>query len=358
MPEGNRTNSISISNGTMFRFFLIAIGFFLVWFLRDLVLILMTAIVIASFVESGVLGLKKIGLGRVFGVVVIYALFLLVLAGLFYLFAPLLITEVYNFSTFLSSYIPNNSVINYFQNDAFSGAKDIVANLTHSLSLTTLLATSKAFIANLSGGFFQTLSVAFGNIFNVILIVIISFFLSIQERGIENFLRTILPVKHENYAVDLWGRARKKIALWMRGQMLIGLIVGVLTFLALSLLGTEYALLLAIVAGIMQLIPYGILIAAIPAVAFSYLSGGVSSALLVVGAYLIIHQFEVFLFTPLIIRRVVGLSPLIIILSVLAGFELAGFWGIVLSIPSAVVIMELMNDLEKRKVSKRLANEK
>jgi predicted PurR-regulated permease PerM len=357
MSEKDKTTHISISTGSIIRVFLVALGFFLVWYLRDLVMIVFTSIVLASFVESTVPFFKKIRFGRVFGIVTLYVVVLSILAGLFYLFAPLLITEVYNFSGFLAEYIPNSSLINYFQNDAFSGAKDIINNLSHSLSLTTLLDTSKAFITNLSGGFFQTLSAAFGNIFNVVLIIIISFYLSIQEKGIENFLRIILPIKYEEYAVDLWERSRKKIALWVRGQMLISLLVAILIYLILSLIGIQYALLLALVAGIMQLVPYGVLIAVIPAIAFAYMSNGVSTALAVALAYLIVHQFETFLFTPLIIKRVVGLTPLIVILSVLIGFELGGFWGMVLSIPAAVFIMELSNDIEKRKISTRINNE-
>ena len=289
--EKKTISYVSISTGTIIRVFLVALGFFLIWFLRDLILIILTSIVLASFVESTVPFFKKIRFGRVFGIVVLYVTGLLVLAGVFYLFAPLLITEIYNFSTFLSSYIPNNSLINYFQNDAFSGAKDIVNNLSHSLSLTTLLDTSKAFITNLSGGFFQTLSAAFGNVFNLILIIIISFYLSIDEKGIEDFLRIILPLHYENYAVDLWERSRRKIALWVKGQLLISLIVAVLIYLILSLIGIPYALLLAIIAGIMQLMPYGVLVALIPAIAFAYLSGGIYTALIVTGAYLIVHHF-------------------------------------------------------------------
>ena len=356
MTEKDKVTHISISTSSIIRVFLVALAFFLIWYLRDLVLILLTSIVLASFVESTVPFFKKIKFGRVFGIVTLYVVTLFILAGIFYLFAPLLITEVYNFSKFLSDYIPNSSLINYFQNDAFSGAKDIVTNLSHNLSLNNLLDTSKAFVTNLSGGFFQTLSAAFGNIFNVILIIIISFYLSIQEKGIEIFLRIILPLKYEEYAVDLWERSRIKIALWVKGQMLISLIVAILIYLILSLIGIQYALLLAIVAGIMQLVPYGVLIAVVPAIAFAYLSGGVSTALVVGLAYLIVHQFETFLFTPLIIKRVVGLTPLIVILSVLIGFELGGFWGMVLSIPVAVFIMELSNDIEKRKVITRINN--
>ena len=110
---------------------------------------------------------------------------------------------------------------------------------------------------------------------------------------------------------------------------------------------------LAIMAGIMEIVPYGILVALIPAFSFSYISSGLASALMVSGAYLIIHQFEVFLFTPLIIRHVVGLSPVVIILSALVGYELGGFWGILLAIPIAVVIMEYLTDVEKDKILAR-----
>ena len=325
--------------------------------MRSIFLVLLTAIIIASFVESALPYFKKIKINRVLGVVILYVFSILFLALFFYLFAPLLITEVYNLSNFLSSYIPDSTILNYFRNDAFSGAKDIVNNLSHSLSLTTLISTSNAFVTNLSGGFFQVLSVAFGSIFNVVLIVLISFYLSIEENGIEKFLRIILPIEHEEYAVDLWKRSRRKIALWMKGQMLLGVLIAILTYLMLSLIGIEYALLLAIIAGIMELIPYGILVALIPAVYFSYLSGGLSSALVVTGAYTILHQFEVFLFSPLVIKNVVGLSPLVVIIAALVGFELGGFWGLVLAIPVAVFVMELLGDIEKHKTFNRTTND-
>ncbi len=279
------------------------------------------------------------------------------MAALFYLFAPLLITEIYNFASIVSAYIPNVAFLDYFKNDAFSGAKDVVNSLAGGFSIASLMAVSKAFIQNLSGGFFNTLSFAFGSIMNVVLIVLLSFYLSIQEKGIENFIRLIIPITYEDYAVDLWDRTSKKIALWFKGQVVLGLVVAVLIYLVLSLIGIQYALLLAMIAGIMELVPYGILIALIPAMSFSYISGGISSALTVAGAYLIVHQFEVFLFAPLIIKQIVGLSPIVIILAAMIGFELGGFWGIVLSIPVAVFFMEILNDLEKDKIIARTKND-
>jgi predicted PurR-regulated permease PerM len=356
MFESKNATHISISTGTMVRAVLVVLCVFLLWFLRDLALVVLTSIVIASFMKSSVPHFKKIGINRILGIVIMYFVSILFLAGLFYLFAPLLITEIYNFSTFISSYIPNVSFLNYFQNEAFSGAKDIVSALSGNFSLAALLSVSKAFVLNLSGGFVQILSVTFGSIFNFILIILISFYLSIQEKGIENFLRIIFPIRHEDYVVDLWTRSSRKIGLWVKGQMLLGFVVGILIYLILSLLGIEYALLLAIITGIMEMVPYGILVALIPTFAFSYLSNGFGSALMVTGAYIIVHQFDVFLFSPLIIKKIVGLSPIVIILAVVIGFELDGVWGAVLAIPVAVIVMEFLSDIEKDKILSKTQN--
>ena len=357
MFEKNGINSVSVSMSSVVRVILILFAVYIFWVLRDLILVILTSIVIASFVEAAIPSFKKIKIGRVFAVVIMYVLSISFFAALFYLFAPLLITEVYNFANFISKYAPGIDFLNYFNNEAFSGAKDIVNNLSSGMSVNNLLSTSRAFIDNLSSGFFTTLSVAFGSIFNVILIVIISFYLSIQEKGIENFLRIILPIKYEEYVIGLWNRTRIKIGLWMKGQMLLGVLIAILTYLVLAIMGIQYALLLAIIAGVMELIPYGILLALVPAVSFSYLSGGISSAAMVLGAYLIIHQFEVYLFSPLVIKKVTGLSPLVIILAVLIGYELGGFWGLLLSIPGALLFMEIMNDVEKHKNTIRTKND-
>lgn len=349
MLDKNNTLNISITTSTFVRAFMVLLGFFLLWYLQVLVLVVLTAIVIASFVESAVPYFAKIKLGRVVGVVSFYILMGLIFSFLFYLFAPLLITEIYNFSGFLSSYIPGVKFLDYFQNEEFGTVKDLVANLSGKLSLASLLTISNTFLGNLSGGFVQTLAVAFGGIFNFALIIIISFYLSVQERGIEKFLRIILPLSYEDYVIDLWERSRRKIALWLKGQIFLAILISILIYLLLSLIGVSYSLLLAIIAGVMSFLPYGSIVALIPAMSFSYLNGGLTDSLMVAAVYIIVHQFEVFLFSPLIINRVVGLSPLMVILSVLIGFELWGIWGMILAIPMAVFVMELMNDLEKKK---------
>jgi predicted PurR-regulated permease PerM len=163
-------------------------------------------------------------------------------------------------------------------------------------------------------------------------------------------LRLVTPVEHEQYVVSLWRRSQDKIGKWMQGQLLLGLIVGVLLYLGLVILGVPYALLLAVLAAIFELIPvFGQILAALPAIAVAFGDGGVTAALLVLGLYLIVQQFESNLIYPLVVKKIVGVPPLLVILALLIGAKLAGFLGILLSVPIAAALQEFINDIQKKK---------
>ncbi|KKP62958.1 MAG: hypothetical protein UR57_C0009G0001, partial [Candidatus Nomurabacteria bacterium GW2011_GWE2_34_25] len=130
-----------------------------------------------------------------------------------------------------------------------------------------------------------------------------------------------------------------KIGLWMQGQLLMGMIVGVLAYLGLTIIGVKYSLILALMVVIAELVPFGLVIATIPAILFAYLDGGVAIAAVVLGFYFILGQFETYLIYPLIVKKATGISPLVVILSVLIGAELAGIWGVFLAVPTAVCLI-------------------
>src|SRR5574343_1406061 len=113
MLDKGDIRTISISTGTMVRAILVLFSVFLLWFLRELVFVVLTSIVVASFMESSLPYYEKVKINRITGLVISYGVSIGILFGLFYLFAPLLITEIYNFSTFLSSYAPDFSILNF-----------------------------------------------------------------------------------------------------------------------------------------------------------------------------------------------------------------------------------------------------
>ncbi len=136
----------------------------------------------------------------------------------------------------------------------------------------------------------------------------------------------------------------------MKGQLLLGVLIFVLVYLGLTIFSVPYAFLLALLAGALEIIPvFGPIISAIPGVAFAFSSGGVSLAIVVAGFYLLVQQFENHLIYPLVVRKIVGIPPILVILSLIIGYELIGFLGILISVPAMAVVMEIVDDIEKKK---------
>ena len=318
----------SIVRGTLFLILLA-----MLYYIRDLVFVFLTAIVIASFVESAVRRFHKHGIERIVAVIIIYFCVLSIIGIFLYLFVPVFLSQINQFSGVIDKYLPASA--------SFGDSNGIpIASVFNNLQN---LASGAA------GGALQTAVAIFGGLFNIIILIVLSFYLSINEKGIETFLRIVSPVSDAEYVVDVWNRTERKIGLWFQGQLLLGLLVGILIYLGLLIFNVQYSLLLAAAAALMELIPFGIILAAIPAVAAGYLSNGGTGAIAVAGLYLIVHEFEINLIAPLIVQKVVGISSLIVILSLLVGLKLAGFWGIMLAIPAAVLLMELLSDVKKKR---------
>ena len=353
MDDKFKNMHISISTNTLIKVLLFGILILAVIKLSNTILIILVAIVIASFVESAVKKIKPYIKSRSIAVFLIYIITISLMIGVLSVFMPVFIEEMSILVSSLSQYIPNSSILNTFQPDTISGAKDVVSSISRNASISDVVKNTQTLISSLSGGFMDIFGGAFGGVINFFLIIIISFYLSITEKGIENFLRIITPSDTEEYIIGLWQRTEHKIGLWVQGQMLLGIIIGVLAYLGLTILGVKYSLVLAILTGFCELVPMGIFLAMVPVTIFGYLDGGVTLALLSFGLYFILHQFENYLIYPLIIKKVIGISPLVVILSLIIGFELAGFLGVILAIPGAVCLLEFLDDLEQKKVLAR-----
>ena len=349
MESSSQKMNINISNSTIIRVILFGFLVFALFKLYNVILIILTSIVIASFVEYAVLKFKKYIKNRAAIVFIIYFLVIAILVGLSSVFLPVFVEEMSFLVNSLGKYIPDTSVLNTFQPNTITGAKDVVSTITSNSSIENVIKSGQGMINSLSGGFFNVFGQAFGGIFNLVIIFVLSIFLSLTERGVENFLRIITPYEHEEYVIDLWRRTERKIGLWFQGQLLLGVIMGLLVYLGLTIMGVKYSLIIAILTAFCELIPFGIFVAMIPAAVFSYLDGGVTLALISMLMFFILHQFENYLIYPLIVKNVIGISPLVVIISVLIGGHLAGFWGIVLAIPISVFLFELYYDMEKKK---------
>jgi predicted PurR-regulated permease PerM len=334
--------NVHITAGSIVTVFLFGILAALLWFLRDIVLIVLTAVVIASAIEPGIAALSRWRINRVFSVILIYLGVGAAFFGIMFLFVPPLIADAVNFFSRLPALLASFSLAEAthgllpdFSSQFASG--DFLGGISQSFSGTT-------------GGVINTVSTFFGGLTSFILIVVFSFYFSVQETGVDDFLRVVTPTQHQAYVLNLWKRSQDKIGKWMQGQLILGAIVGVLLYLGLTILGVPNALLLAVLAALFELIPvFGQILAAIPAVAIGFVDGGVTGMLLVAGLYMVVQQFEAHLIYPVVVKKVVGVPPLMVILSLIVGAKLAGFLGILLSVPIAGAIQELVADVDRRK---------
>ena len=335
----DQRHTLDVSTGTILRFVTIGVALALLLFLWKVVAGLFLAIIIAATVEPAVQFFKRHHIPRPVSVGVIYGLGLAILAGMFYLVVPNLFFEFRDFSTtfpdryaeFISSF---NQTVGTFSLPEIGGGN--LGNFFENIRNQTGIATSDFF------GFIFSI---FGGVLSVIFVFVISFYLSLEERGIEIFLRSLIPKTHHEYAFDLWRRIKKRLSMWVRAQVILMLFVGLVMFPILWALGIKYALTLAILLALFEVIPViGPIIAGAILLLFVLIQSPVL-ALIAFGVYVILQQIQAHLIVPTIVSRALGLNPVVIILLLVVGGSLGGVWGAILAIPFGAVINELLSDI-------------
>jgi len=196
-----------------------------------------------------------------------------------------------------------------------------------------------------AGGFFSTVSGIFGGIFTFFLVLVITFYMTVEENALKKIVWSVAPAQHQVYIMKLVNRMQKKVGLWLRGQLILSLIIFLLTYCALLLLDVKYALVLALIAGLTEFVPYlGPIIASIPAIFLSFTQAP-TLAVFVAIVYYIIQLVENNIIVPKLMQKVVGLNPIVSIAVLMIGFKVAGIVGAILSIPVATAVNVFVKDI-------------
>ncbi len=353
MSFEHKTIHVNITTGAIIRIILFILLGLLLYKIRNILFLLLVSIVIATFVDAIARRLKRYRFPRTLSVVLVFLIMIIGLAAIVYAVVPTLFSEISHALTVLSKYVPQDKLKAIIDPNAIKSIDNFINTVGSQVPVSQVASTTKALITNVSGTFYGAIQALFGSVANLMLILVLSFYLSIQERGIEGFLKLIMPIKYEEYVVDLWQRSSRKIAYWLRGQMLLAILIAIITFCVLYLLNVPYALILSLLTMVCELIPFGMIFATIPAVLAGFSAGGMELGLIVLLFFFLLQQLEGYVLVPIMNRRTTGISPLMVILALLIGGSLAGFWGLVLAMPVSLFLMELMNDFETRKESLR-----
>lgn len=326
------TQKIDISNSTFFRAILIILGLVFLYTIRDvLALLFVTLIIVAGLYPTVDLWSKKIT--RPGAVVLIFLIIFLAIGGILSLIVPPLITQIQEVSNNIPKYI--NEANTLASNPFLQNASSIINK-----NLTTISDQ----LGNLGGALFnQTVGVISGMV-AVVTIFVMSFYLLIEEEAWRKVYKGIVPAEFYENITESTKKIANKLGAWLRGQLLIMLIVGILTTLGLRVVGTPFALTLGVVAALGEIVPIigQWLSAAIGVVVALTLSP--LHALLALIVYVIVQQFETHVIIPKIMSKAVGLNPVAVIVAILIGYKLYGILGITLAVPLAAIIGVVVED--------------
>ena len=335
---GDSKTIIEISPKTIFWVLGIGVLAVLVYMVGDIIAVLIFAIIIASALEPILRYAQSKKIPRLLSLIVIYLLFFIFFAALIYIFLPLVLDQLRDFSQNYPTYfgrIEEAAGVITFLPGLSGNIHELLSQLTEQIpSFTSLISYASSI---------------FGGVLSFVVVLVVSFYLSISRNALDNFLRAILPPQFEVYAHSLWVRAQYKMGRWLQAQILLSFIMALITGLGLWILGVKYAFLVAVIAGVLEIVPYVGPIVAGGLATLLALSQSATLGLCTLVFFVAAQQLEGHILVPLLIKKLVGLNPVAVILAMLIGAKLGGILGILLAVPIAAVIDEFCDDLEKRK---------
>lgn len=344
----NERQLFDISTAAIFKFVTIVLFFVLLYQVRQVIFILFFAIIIASAVNPFGNWLDRKRIPRLLGILLLYLTIFLLVVFILTLVIPFFSQEVGQLTEDLPKFIAKiTASLEAIKGE--TGTFDIIGQLQG------ILDAFSQFLQESSQSAVGLIINVFGGVISFFGVVVISFYLSVMKGGIDTFLQSVVPDKYEKYILSLWHRSERNLGRWFQAQLLLSLIVGLMTFVGLSLLNIKFALALAILIMILELVPnVGPVLAAIPAVALGFFQSP-TLGFWVLALYIVIQQVENQILTPLILGKTLGINPVVVIISLLVGFNLAGILGMILAVPVATVVVEWFNDIVEKKEKARAA---
>lgn len=299
----------------------------LLYQLRETLLVIFVAYIIVAALNPVVSFLRKRGLPKTVAVILTFfitlSLFIIIIAPL----VPFFVSQIQLLGTSFPFYMQQAAQ-----------AIGISLNLKEISNLITPQQLGQNAFA-LAGG-------VFGGFFTIISTIAISFYLLLSYDTAKTQLSKLFPPKHQKKAEDTIEQVNDKLGAWLQGQFILSIAIGLLTWVSLTAFNVPFALPLAVLAGLFEIVPtVGPIISAVPAIIVA-LTISPNMALIIVGLYIAIQLLENHLLVPRIMQRAVGLNPVVVIIGVIVGGRLLGIPGALLSVPFISLIVLLFKNFD------------
>ncbi len=329
MKDYNTPLKIEISHKTVIFIAAFVIGLWLVIQLTSIIIILVLSFILLSALLKPVQWLTSKNIPRIISVLLIYVILILLIGVVMGTILPPLISQTTEFINKLPQII--SSTDNY-----------IVFHRIPVENLSTIMAKQ---INQFSGDLVAITSKIVSSVVLILTLFVLTFYLLLDWKNLIKVISSPFSGAEEKRIINIISKVEDGLGRWVRGQLLLSLVVGLLTFIGLTIIGIPYALPLSLIAGIFEILPIvGPIIAAVPAVLVGLTISPIM-ALAAAATFLIVQQLENHLIVPVVMSRVVGVRPPVIIISLLIGAKLAGITGAFLAIPIIVVIKILTKEL-------------
>lgn len=340
----NKPINISLTSGSIMKVILLFLAMYFLYLIKDILAILFVSLILSSALDPWVDWMQTKRIPRALGILLIYLVSFFILGGAIYLIIPPIAQQVGELANDFPKYI--DKVISGF---AVFKAFTIQHNLLDSIKNS--IGGWSSNLQTAASSIFSTVTGIFGGILSFFLVLILTFYMVVEESAIKKLVWSIAPAEYQPYLLGLINRIQVKIGMWLRGQMILSLIIFVMTYIGLSILGVKYALVLALIAGITEAVPYlGPILGSIPGVFLSFTQSPML-ALFAAILYYVIQMVENNILVPKIMERAVGLNPIISIAALMIGLQIGGIVGAILSIPVATAVSVIVSDIFEYKNS-------
>lgn len=329
---------INITALTVVKIILVMLLFYFLYLIQEILAVLFISLIFASAVDPWIDWMQKRKIPRGIGIFLIYLVMFSFVGTAVYLIVPPIVKELNDLMSNFPKIFEKMSVSLSALKD-YSSSHGLIDSFKENISsLSNNLQGAAGSIFSLVGG-------VFGSVVTFILVMVITFYMVVEENAMKKLVWSLVPAKNQTYVMGLINRMQKKIGLWLRGQLILSFVIFLLTYIGLSILGVKYALVLALIAGITESVPYlGPILASIPAIFLAFTQSPML-ALLTGILYYVIQVTENNIIVPKIMEKVVGLNPIVSIAVLMIGFKLAGVIGAILSIPVATAVSVFIEDL-------------
>lgn len=349
-------SALSVAKATLVVIALYAAAQFIVS-INEILIIFFVSLLFASAIDPWIDRLERMRVPRSLSILLFYLLifgvFWILVVSLVPLIAIQLSELASRIQTLISNLVQNGNSPIPFVNSLKDGLQSLVDDLDTQILIenaSSSLSKISTSLGGVAGNVWEAMKILFNGIFNFILVLFLTYFMAVDSRGIEAFVKSLFASKHGDYIAAKSVAIREKIGYWLRGQLLLMISVGVLVYIGLSIVGVQYAATLALVAGLTEVIPV-----AGPILAFIFaLPIAANQSFWMVGwlvlVYVIVQQFENNILVPIIMKKSVGLSPIVIMFAMLVGYHFLNILGIILSVPVASTVnIFLIDYLDKEK---------